>query len=118
MADSASSFFGGGPVEAIISGTAVAPHPLLAGIILVAIVAAILLTKTITKIAKYIPAQTISGFLFTLGAFAVFAADAPEALKLDPIVGSVVIIVTSFSDPFIGMVCGVVLKYVLKLTGA
>ena len=118
LADSASSFFGGGPVEAIISGTAVAPHPLLAGIILVAIVAAILLTKTITKIAKYIPAQTISGFLFTLGAFAVFAADAPEALKLDPIVGSVVIIVTSFSDPFIGMVCGVVLKYVLKLTGA
>ncbi len=118
LADSASSFFGGGPVEAIISGTAVAPHPLLAGVILVAIVAAIFLTRTITRIAKYIPAQTISGFLFTLGAFAVFAADAPEAMSLDPVVGACVIIVTSFSDPFIGMVAGLILKYAMKMVGA
>ena len=118
IADSASSFFGGGPVEAIISATATAPHPLLAGLILVAIVAAIFLTRTITRIAKYVPAQTISGFLFTLGTFAVFAADAPEALKLDPIVGACVIVVTSFSDPFIGMVAGLILKFVMKMFGA
>ena len=115
LADSASSFFGGGPVEAIISGTAAAPHPLIAGLILVAVVSAIFLTRTISKLAKFVPAETISGFLFTLGVFAVFAVDAPAALKEDPIVASCVIIVTSFSDPFIGMVSGIVLKYAIKL---
>ena len=117
LADSASAFFGGGPVEAIISGTAAAPHPLLAGIILVVIVSAIFLTRTISKLAKYVPAETISGFLFTLGAFAVFAVDAPAALSEDPVVGTCVIVVTSFSDPFIGMVSGIVLKYAIRLLG-
>ena len=117
LADSASAFFGGGPVEAIISGTAAAPHPLIAGLILVAIVSAIFLTRTISKIAKYVPAETISGFLFTLGAFVVFPADAAAALSEDPIVGACVIIVTSFSDPFIGMVSGIVLKYAIRLLG-
>jgi AGZA family xanthine/uracil permease-like MFS transporter len=117
LADSASSFFGGGPVEAIISGTAAAPHPLLSGVLLAAIVSAIFLTKTITKIAKYIPAETISGFLFTLGAFAVFPSDAASALSEDPVVGGCVIIVTSFSDPFIGMVSGIVLKYAIAFLG-
>ena len=117
LADSASAFFGGGPVEAIISGTAAAPHPLLAGLLLVAIVSAIFLTKTITRIAKYIPAETISGFLFVLGAFAVFPQDAAAALSEDPIVGGCVIIVTSFSDPFIGMVSGIALKYLLLFLG-
>ncbi len=117
LADSASAFFGGGPVEAIISGTAAAPHPLLAGLLLVAIVAAIFLTRTITRIAKYIPAETISGFLFVLGAFAVFPGDAAAALSEDPIVGGCVIIVTSFSDPFIGMVSGILLKYGIMFLG-
>ena len=118
LADSASAFFGGGPVEAIISGTAAAPHPLLAGVLLVAIVSAIFLTRTITKLAKHIPAETISGFLFVLGAFAVFPEDAKAALTEDPVVGACVIIVTSFSDPFIGMVSGIALKYGLMLIGA
>ena len=117
IADSASAFFGGGPVEAIISGTAAAPHPILAGVMLAAIVSAIFLTRTITKIAKYIPAETISGFLFTLGAFAVFPGDASAALAENPVIASCVIIVTSFSDPFIGMVSGLALKYVLMFFG-
>ena len=118
LADSASAFFGGGPVEAIISGTAAAPHPMLAGLILVAIVSAIFLTKTITRLAKHIPAETISGFLFVLGAFAVFPEDAKAAITEDPVVGACVIIVTSFSDPFIGMISGIALKYGLMFLGA
>ena len=82
-----------------------------------ALVAAIFLTRTITKIAKYIPAETISGFLFVLGAFAVFPGDASSALAEDPVVGGCVIIVTSFSDPFIGMVSGIALKYAIMFLG-
>ena len=91
---------------------------MLAGILLVAIVSAIFLTKTITRLAKHIPAETISGFLFVLGAFAVFPEDAKAALTEDPVVGACVIIVTSFSDPFIGMVSGIALKYGMMLLGA
>lgn len=81
IADSVSAFFGGGPVEAIISGTAAAPHPLIAGL------------------------------------FVVFPPDAMNAMQDDPLVGSCVIIVTSFSDPFVGMVAGIALKYGIQLFG-
>ena len=44
--------------------------------------------------------------------------DAKAALTEDPVVGACVIIVTSFSDPFIGMVSGIALKYGLMFLGA
>ena len=115
LADMASSFFGGGPVEAIISGTAAAPHPEMAGILLMAMLAIILLSKTVPKIAKHVPNQSIGGFLFVLGAFVVFPSDAVAALSDDPLVAAIVISVTSFTDPFIGMIVGVALKYAIKL---
>ena len=117
LADSASAFFGGGPVEAIISGTAAAPNPLIAGLLLVGFLAAIFFSKTVPKIAKYVPSQAIAGFLLVLGMFVVFPQDASLALNENPVIGSAVIIVTSFSDPFIGMIVGVALKYALPLLG-
>ena len=58
-----------------------------------------------------------AGFLLVLGMFVVFPQDAQLALNESPIIGSAVIIVTSFSDPFIGMVVGVALKFGLPLLG-
>lgn len=117
IADSISAFFGGGPVEAIISGTAAAPHPTAAGILLMALLAAVLLSKTVPKIAKYVPNQSIGGFLFVLGAFVVFPADAVAAINDDPLTAAIVITVTSFTDPFIGMVAGIILKYAVMAVG-
>lgn len=62
LADMASSFFGGGPVEVVISATASAPHPVWSGVVMMAIMAVILLLKLLPKIGKYIPTASIAGF--------------------------------------------------------
>ena len=68
LADAVSSLFGGGPVEAIISATAGAPHPVTAGVLMMVIMAAILFVGLLPKIGKFVPNQSIAGFLFILGA--------------------------------------------------
>ncbi len=114
IGDAVSSFFGGGPVEAIISGTAVAPNPTMSGIIMMLIIAAILFAKLLPKIAKYVPNQSIAGFLFILGAVVVFPTNMGIGLEELPVVSGVTAIVTAVTDPFIGMVSGIIVRF---LTG-
>lgn len=115
IGDAISSFFGGGPVEAIISGTAVAPNPLISGVLMMLIMAAILLAKLLPKIAKYVPNQSISGFLFVLGAIVVFPTNIGLGLEGTPIVGGVTAIVTSATDPFIGMISGIFVRFLMNI---
>lgn len=117
IGDSVSALFGGGPVEAIISGTAVAPNPIVSGILMMLILAAILLTKTMPKIAKFVPSQCIAGFLFVLGAIVVFPGNAASSLAEAPVVGGVTAIVTGVTDPFIGMVAGILVRFITGLVG-
>ncbi len=115
LADSASALFGGGPVESIISGTAVAPNPKISGLIMILIMAFILLIKVLPKIAKYVPNESIAGFLFVLGAIVVFPDNIFLGLQSDSITSSVTAIVTASSDPFIGMIAGIVLRFLIKI---
>ena len=117
LGDSVSALFGGGPVGAIISGTAVAPNPVASGILMMLVLGAILLTKMVPRIAKYVPSQCISGFLFVLGAIVVFPGNALSGLAETPIVGGVTTIVTAMTDPFIGMVAGILVRFVTGLVG-
>ncbi len=118
LADSVSSFFGGAPVEAIISGTAAAPNPQLCATIMMLIVAAACIFKLVPILAKYIPSQCISGFLFVLGAFSVFPENASIALSSgDPVIVSVTAMVTATVDPFIGMCSGVLLRAAMAFFG-
>ncbi|WP_040213512.1 guanine permease [Clostridium polynesiense] len=114
LADAASSLFGGAPVEAIISATASAPHAVTSGIIMMVIMAAILFTGMLPKIGKFVPSQSIAGFLLILGAVVTVPTNAAAAFSGanpgDNIVAGVTIGVTAFTDPFIGMVCGIALK--------
>lgn len=64
LGDSLSAFFGGAPVEAVISGTAAAPHPQLSGVLMMLIMATILLLKLLPRIARHVPSEAIAGFLF------------------------------------------------------
>ncbi len=115
IGDAISSFFGGGPVEAIISGTAVAPNPLISGVLMMLIMAVILLAKLLPKIAKYVPNQSIAGFLFVLGAIVVFPNNIGLGLEGTPIVGGVTAIVTSATDPFIGMISGIFVRFLMNI---
>ncbi len=111
LADMASSFFGGAPVESIISATASAPHPVWAGVIMMLVIGLILIFGLLPKISKYVPASSIAGFLFVLGIFKTVALDAPGALAANPAVGGTAMVVTAVTNPFLGMLAGVIARF-------
>ncbi|HWR39124.1 MAG TPA: NCS2 family permease [Patescibacteria group bacterium] len=122
LADMASSLFGGAPVQAIISATGAAPHPLAAGVLMMALMAAILVAGLLPKIARYVPNESISGFLLVLGAIVTVPVNAGLALQSglntpESIVGGVTITVTAITDPFFGMVAGLLVRFLISLCG-
>lgn len=121
LADMVSSFFGGGPVESIISATGGAPHPLIDGIVMMIIMAAILFAGLLPKIGRYIPTESIAGFLFVLGAIVTVPVNAAAALSSTAangsIIGGVTMAVTAITDPFLGMISGLLLKLFLPMLG-
>lgn len=113
LADAVSALFGGAPVEAIISATAGAPHPVTAGVLMMGIMAVILFCGLLPKIGKYVPSQSIAGFLLILGAVVTVPGNAAAFAGTgagDTIVAGVTMGVTAFTDPFFGMLAGTALK--------
>ena len=114
LADAVSALFGGAPVEAIISATAGAPHPVTAGVLMMGIMAVILFCGLLPKLGKYVPSQSIAGFLLILGAVVTVPGNAAAAFAGtgagDTIVAGVTMGVTAFTDPFFGMLAGTALK--------
>ena len=121
LADMVSSFFGGGPVESIISATGGAPHALFDGIAMMTLMAIILFAGLLPKIGRYIPTESIAGFLFVLGAIVTVPVNAAAALTSTAangtIIGGVTMTVTAITDPFIGMIAGLLLKLFLPIIG-
>jgi AGZA family xanthine/uracil permease-like MFS transporter len=121
VADMVSSIFGGGPVESIISATGGAPHALIDGIAMMTIMAVILFAGLLPKIGKYIPTESIAGFLFVLGAIVTVPGNAAAALGSSAangsLIGGVTMTVTAITDPFIGMIAGTLLKIFLPVIG-
>lgn len=117
LADAVSALFGGAPVEAIISATASAPHAVASGVIMMIVMAAILFLGLMPKIGKFVPSQSIAGFLFILGAVVTVGGDAPIAFATSPMLGGVTMVVTAATDPFVGMLAGIVLRFVMSLVG-
>ena len=127
LADMGSTLLGGGPVEAIISGTATAPNALLASVLMMGIMAVILLLKLLPVIGRFVHKSSITGFLFVLGAFVTFATNISDALAsagtfagpygFGPqgmVIGAVVVVTARF-NPFFGMIAGVIVKLVFGL---
>lgn len=122
LADLASALFGGGPVESIISATGGAPHPLMSAVLMMALMSIILFTGLLPRIGKYIPSESIAGFLFVLGAIVTVPVNALNALSAEGVpggalIGGITLTVTAISDPFFGMLAGVVLRFFARLFG-
>ncbi len=105
-----SGVFGGAPLSAIISATATAPHPISAGILLMALAAIIIASKLFMKFGKLVPISAVAGFLFVLGTFVVFPGNAQVALSGNSMIGGVTAVITATVDPFVGMLAGIVLR--------
>ncbi|MGY4689974.1 NCS2 family permease [Salibacterium sp. K-3] len=121
LADMASSLFGGAPVEVIISATAGAPHAVWSGVLMMAMMAAILFAGWLSKIGRYVPSASIAGFLFVLGAIVTLPSNATAALTGEGagtgVVGGITMVVTAVTDPFLGMVAGIIIEFLIELFG-
>jgi AGZA family xanthine/uracil permease-like MFS transporter len=117
LGDAVSGFFGGGPVEAIISGTGAAPDPWVAGLLMMAIMTLILAVRLLPVMARYVPSESIAGFLFVLGAIVAFPVNIHLAVQANAVLGGAVTVVTAATDPFIGLVAGVLIRALFGLAG-
>lgn len=116
FADMGTSFLGGAPVETIISATANAPEPVIAGCLMMLIMAVILLIGLLPKIGRYVPSSSIAGFLLVLGLFVTFPSNAITALHGgNCLVAATAIIVTGLVDPFAGLVSSAALQAILGI---
>ena len=119
LADVPSALFGGPPIEAIISGTAGAPWPVYCGIAFMIVTGLLILTGLVTRLGKYLPAQSISGFLLVIG-FALTFAPNLQAVSTseNSMSGYIALGVTAWSkNPFLGMVCGVLVRFFGQYVG-
>jgi len=118
IADMGTSLLGGAPVEAIISATASAPEPVVAGIMMMLIMAGILAVGWLPKLGKYVPSASIAGFLFILGAVVIFPVNAGLALQgPTATIAAITLVITAVADPFAGLLAGAILKFGLPLLG-
>ncbi|MDU2065731.1 MAG: hypothetical protein E6713_12965 [Sporomusaceae bacterium] len=120
LADMGSSLFGGGPVQAIISATGAAPHPVASGVLMMSLMAIILVSGMLPKLGRYVSGESISGFLLVLGVIVTVPTNAGFALaggigSSSAIVGGVTMAMTAITDPFIGMLGGLCVQFLMTL---
>ncbi len=113
LADIPSALFGGPPIEAIISGTAGAPWPVACGIVFMLLTGIMVLVGLVGRLGKFLPAQSIAGFLLVIGFALTFAPNLSAVTASDqPMSGYIALGVTAWSkNPFLGMVVGVLVRY-------
>jgi len=113
LADIPSALFGGPPIEAIISGTAGAPWPVACGIVFMLVTGILVLVGVIDRLGKYLPSQSIAGFLLVIGFALTFAPNLSAVAASDnPMSGYIALGVTAWSkNPFLGMVIGIAVRY-------
>jgi len=114
-----SAIFGGPPIEAIISGTAAAPWPILSGIVFMLVMGFLVLLGLVGRVGRYIPAQSIAGFLLVIGFLLTFVPNLSAVANSDqPLDGFVAMGVTTWSkNPFLGMVVGITMRYLGLFSG-
>jgi len=114
LADIPSVIFGGAPVGAIISATAASPWPVIAGVVMMLLCGLLLLLGLMTKAVKYIPVQAIAGFLFIIGFFSTFVVQLNIAFNTGYVgQASAALAITALTkNPFLGLVAGVLVRYI------
>lgn len=119
MATTTSGLFGGAPLASIISATGTAPHPVTSAVLLMALAALVIGTSLFYKFGKLVPVGAVGGYLFVLGAILVFPPYAASAMAgSNPLVSGITAVMTAVTDPFIGMLCGVGMRFILAVGGA
>ena len=119
LADIPSALFGGPPIEAIISGTAGAPWPVACGIVFMLITGILVLIGLVGKLGKYLPSQSVAGFLFIIGLIITFIPSLSTVTTSDEsMCGYVALGVTAWSkNPFLGMAAAILVRFLGQYVG-
>jgi len=119
IAGFASELFGGMPLETIISGTAAAPWPVVGNVAVLTVLAILLIVGIVTKIAKYMPTQSIAGFLVIIGIFSTFLPQLrnPGFASDLPVAGVTMAVTKLTNNPFIGVLAGLATRELGHLIG-
>lgn len=119
LADFVSVPAGGLPLEGIISGTAGAPNPILTGVLMMAFIGILILTGAVEKLAKYVPAESISGFLLVIGFVLTTIPSVGGVIASGTIAaGMAAMGMTIISkNPFYGMIAGIAVRLLGTLLG-
>jgi len=119
LADLPSALFGGAPIETIISGTAAAPWPWMAGVVMMLACGFLLLSGAIGRLGRYIPSASIAGFLVVIGFLLTFVPNLKAvAAAPDPLAGIAALGVTALTqNAFIGVAVGTAVRLTGTLFG-
>ncbi|MGJ0847887.1 hypothetical protein ACR77J_14450 [Tissierella praeacuta] len=95
---------------------------MMSGVLMMSLMAIILFAGLLPKMGKYIPSESIAGFLFVLGAIVTAPVNATAALTATgipggSIVGGITMTVTAITDPFLGMLAGIIFKGFASILG-
>jgi len=114
LADLPSILFGGAPLASIISGTAAAPWPVLGAVMVMVVLGVLLILGLVIKICKYIPYESIAGFLVVIGLFSTFIPNVTGAFATGYSgQAAVAMAVTAITkNPFFGLLAGVLVRYI------
>jgi AGZA family xanthine/uracil permease-like MFS transporter len=116
----ASSLFGGAPVEPIVSVTAASPHPAPAGALLMLMMGIILLANLLPRLARHISVSSIAGYLLLVGVALTIPGNLSGVLVPGDVLSGpmAIVVTTATSDPFLGIVAGVLVRGTMHLLAA
>ena len=114
LADLPSILFGGAPLASIISGTSAAPWPVLGAVLVMAVLGILAVLGLVVKICKYIPYESIAGFLVVIGLFSTFIPNVTNAFATGYTAqAAIALAVTTFTkNPFFGLLAGIAVRYI------
>ena len=92
---------------------------MLCGVVFMLVTGLLILLGLVSRLGKYLPAQSISGFLFIIGLVITFVPNLSTVASSDgSISGFIALGVTAWSkNPFLGMVAGVLVRYFGSFVG-
>lgn len=114
LANIPSILFAGAPLASIISGTSAAPTPVLGATLVMILLGVLLIIGLVVKICKYIPYESIAGFLVVIGMFSTFIPNATNAFATGDIAQAAVAMGATVitKNPFVGMLLGILVRYI------
>ena len=119
LVDFVGVIFGGMPLEPIISATAATQWPVLAAFVLMVLLGVLCILGIVLKLCKYLPAQSIAGFLVVIGLFSTFVLNIRNANFFSTATpyampsAAVALGVTALTkNPFIGMIAGIAVRII------